>query len=324
MAFFLLDAVILASFIKRDKCGEISYDVGLLYQKEVSLFKLPVNIANFCFPEKFNNHLESTKIYDDTFVFCLTDAYDVRFHCFCMRFKPPNDRPPENLCIVTKFFWKDVMNTILMMFHSHYAHSPLFSSPEQPSFESIEYIFLPTLNSVNEISHNFPAQGELFNLNIPRPDYDGLNKMLQSSKPELDDTKEDDDIIDPLTKLLILSTSKSLLENSALTLSLRRPYDPMCLSHISLHCDISTLFQYLSPSDVVSLHQWLLLERSTIVVGSSLPDVSYFCYSLISIFVPFSYTGVFIPVLPYALSGFLSMPYPFLIGVQAEVFISYL
>jgi hypothetical protein len=345
MKTVLLDVVLIASFIEspsltksNNSNEEIKYSPGLLYEKQFSTFKPSKNIANFCFPEKFNNHLETADVYDDSFVFCSTDNSSIRYHCFCLRFQPLNDRPPECICVITKYFWKKIMHTILTTLHSFYYNSPLYVSSEQPSQDDIDCLLLPVLDSINQIGDEFPAQGESFDLVIPKQDYyyndsyyedyEGKEEYIEYVQPEYVQPnnkvkQQNPENIEKETEINEVEQSVERDENdsddSYDTISLQRPYDLICSSHISLQHNLMNLFEHLSPCDVVSLHQWLLLERSTIVVGSSLTNVSNFCYSLLSIFIPFTFTGVFIPILPYALSDFLSMPYHFLVGVQTEV-----
>ncbi|KAK2946318.1 hypothetical protein BLNAU_18768 [Blattamonas nauphoetae] len=86
----------------------------------------------------------------------------------------------------------------------------------------------------------------------------------------------------------------------------------------SSQIDLTNLFQFFSPSKIISLHLHMLREKKIIIVGSSLSQVTDICISLVTLFLPFEWAHIFIPNLPTNMADYLSTPVPFLMGCLKE------
>jgi hypothetical protein len=67
----------------------------------------------------------------------------------------------------------------------------------------------------------------------------------------------------------------------------------------------------LSPNHIITLHNWLLLEKSLLVIGNDgdLSDISDCCYGLLTFLLPFEWKNLFVPLLPNSLIDMIGVCY---------------
>lgn len=79
---------------------------------------------------------------------------------------------------------------------------------------------------------------------------------------------------------------------------------------------VAVLFSHVSVDVIIKCVNLLLLEQSLVVIGEDQGLVSAISTAFVSLLQPFKWDGVFIPLLPTALSDILQSPVPFVLGVQ--------
>lgn len=76
----------------------------------------------------------------------------------------------------------------------------------------------------------------------------------------------------------------------------------------------SILFATISHTLIIKIMNLLLLEKSILIYGTDVGIVSAIASALIELAAPFSWEGVFVPVMPYIAKEVLQAPVPFIIG----------
>lgn len=80
------------------------------------------------------------------------------------------------------------------------------------------------------------------------------------------------------------------------------------------------LFECLSPVNVITLLGLLLIERQVIFVSSQFSLQTLCCEAITSLLFPLRWVHAYIPILPTRLLGALSAPFPYIFGLNAEVY----
>ncbi|KAH7830788.1 putative DENN domain-containing protein 2 [Monocercomonoides exilis] len=80
----------------------------------------------------------------------------------------------------------------------------------------------------------------------------------------------------------------------------------------------SILFSKFSCADIASIHLWLLLERSVLIVGDNLQQIGEACHALECLLVPFVWHHAIIMIVPYSLIECTEAPMPFIMGTLRE------
>ncbi|EGG22806.1 DENN domain-containing protein [Cavenderia fasciculata] len=76
------------------------------------------------------------------------------------------------------------------------------------------------------------------------------------------------------------------------------------------------LFMHLSLENILKVLGAVLLEQRVVFVCDNLSVLSSACFSMTSFIFPFIWQGLFVPILPTALSDYLEAPVPYIVGVQ--------
>ena len=76
------------------------------------------------------------------------------------------------------------------------------------------------------------------------------------------------------------------------------------------------MFSLLTPSLIMYLLNMLLLEKSIIVYGSNLSLVSSLTSAIVNLLRPFTWEGVYIPIIPANAIELLEAPVPFIVGTN--------
>jgi hypothetical protein len=77
------------------------------------------------------------------------------------------------------------------------------------------------------------------------------------------------------------------------------------------------LCSYLPADVIVHIHSLLLLEKSLVVLGSDAALLSVVCTAFLHLLAPFTWAGIFVPLLPPLAQEILDAPVPFLVGYNA-------
>ena len=62
----------------------------------------------------------------------------------------------------------------------------------------------------------------------------------------------------------------------------------------------------------------MLLERSILVLGENLEEVSPYACGLLELLEPFDWSSIFLPVLPLKMLDFVTSPVPFVAGMAVN------
>jgi DENN (AEX-3) domain/Inhibitor of Apoptosis domain/uDENN domain len=87
-------------------------------------------------------------------------------------------------------------------------------------------------------------------------------------------------------------------------------------NEILFQSNFKAMFSMLSVREVVGVFEAFLLERRVVVCSRDLTKVSDTVHALLALLHPFSWPGIFIPVLPQALLDYCMSPVPFLVGIE--------
>ena len=101
-----------------------------------------------------------------------------------------------------------------------------------------------------------------------------------------------------------------------LPLRFQRP-PPNQLPMIEPEC-FNMLFRSLSIENVVLVWSCLLLEYKTVLCSDSISTMTPTSLALLSLLFPFTWCGIYIPVLPQTLLDVIEAPVPFLVGVDGS------
>jgi hypothetical protein len=82
--------------------------------------------------------------------------------------------------------------------------------------------------------------------------------------------------------------------------------------------DLTALFMYLDPEQVIALFASLLFERHVILASQKLSAVSACVRCAAALLHPFTWEHIFIPILPSVLLDFATAPMPFLVGIHSS------
>ncbi len=87
-------------------------------------------------------------------------------------------------------------------------------------------------------------------------------------------------------------------------------------------CDVSfyPLARCLNPENIVKVLNYIVMERSVILVSNRLELLGPVAEALLALIFPFEYQLIYFPVLPLGLTDILQTSCPFLIGMQRAVF----
>ena len=93
---------------------------------------------------------------------------------------------------------------------------------------------------------------------------------------------------------------------------------PLPLPSVGKQWGFAKLLLTIGPDSLLLALRLLLLERSILVLGHSIEEVTTCCQALLEILQPFEWKGIFTPVLPYSMLDFVLSPVPFLAGMAVE------
>jgi hypothetical protein len=162
-------------------------------------------------------------------------------------------------------------------------------------------VFFPVLDCISNYKP-FPQNGQLFEMDIPvgkdnvtlsliRPDEKwGFSRDIELSKLFVSETP-------PISYIDKQVIHKPLHVSSSATSSISSLFSPK-----------PTIYT-LSPNDIISLHNWLLVEKSVLVVGNNhgLSDIADCCYGLLGLLLPFEWKNLFIALLPSSLIDMIAV-----------------
>jgi len=93
---------------------------------------------------------------------------------------------------------------------------------------------------------------------------------------------------------------------------------PLPLPSIGKQWGFSILLMDIGPDSLVLMLKLLLMERSILVLGENLEEVTACACSLLELLEPFEWSSVFLPVLPYKMLDFVTSPVPFVAGMAVN------
>ena len=93
---------------------------------------------------------------------------------------------------------------------------------------------------------------------------------------------------------------------------------PLPLPSIGKQWGLSRLLMDIGPDSLVLMLKLLLMERSILVLGENLEEVTAIACSLLELLEPFEWRSVFLPVLPQKMLDFLNSPVPFVAGMAVN------
>jgi hypothetical protein len=96
---------------------------------------------------------------------------------------------------------------------------------------------------------------------------------------------------------------------------------PLPLPSIGKQWALARLILDIGPDSLVLMLKLMLLERSILVLGENLEEVTPCACGLLELLEPFEWFGVFLPVLPHNLLDFVTSPVPFVAGMAVNDFI---
>jgi len=90
---------------------------------------------------------------------------------------------------------------------------------------------------------------------------------------------------------------------------------PLPLPQVGSQWGLAKILLDLGPESLLFILKLLLLERSILVLGSDLQDVTACACALIELLKPFEWASAFMPILPRKMLDFLNSPVPFVAGM---------
>jgi hypothetical protein len=93
---------------------------------------------------------------------------------------------------------------------------------------------------------------------------------------------------------------------------------PLPLPSIGKQWALAKLILDIGPDSLVLMLKLMLLERSILVLGENLEEVTPYACGLLELLEPFEWFGVFLPVLPHNLLDFVTSPVPFVAGMAVN------
>jgi hypothetical protein len=93
---------------------------------------------------------------------------------------------------------------------------------------------------------------------------------------------------------------------------------PLPLPSIGKQWGLSRLLIDIGPDSLVLMLKLLLMERSILVLGENLQEVTACACSLLELLEPFEWSSVFLPVLPQKMLDFVMSPVPFVAGMAVN------
>jgi len=93
---------------------------------------------------------------------------------------------------------------------------------------------------------------------------------------------------------------------------------PLPLPHVSAHWGFATLLLRVGCLELIVLLKLLLLERSVVVLGTNIEEVTSSSCAILDLLKPYKWASTFMPILPPSLIDFLSSPVPYITGMVAD------
>lgn len=93
---------------------------------------------------------------------------------------------------------------------------------------------------------------------------------------------------------------------------------PLPLPSVGKQWGLSRLLMDIGPDSLVLMLKLLLMERSILVLGENLQEVTASACSLLELLEPFEWSSVFLPVLPHKMLDFVTSPVPFVAGMAVN------
>lgn len=93
---------------------------------------------------------------------------------------------------------------------------------------------------------------------------------------------------------------------------------PLPLPDIGKQWGVSKLLLTIGPDSLLLAVKLLLLERSMLILGKNLQEITACACGLLSLLKPMEWASAFMPVLPLSLLGFVNSPVPFVAGVAVD------
>ena len=93
---------------------------------------------------------------------------------------------------------------------------------------------------------------------------------------------------------------------------------PLPLPRVGKQWALARILLDVGPDSLVFCLKLMLLERSILVVGKKLHEVTACCCALIELIKPFEWPNAFMPVLPQKMLDFINCPVPFVAGIATN------
>jgi hypothetical protein len=93
---------------------------------------------------------------------------------------------------------------------------------------------------------------------------------------------------------------------------------PLPLPSIGKQWALAKLILDIGPDSLVLMLKLMLLERSILVLGENLEEVTPYACGLLELLKPFEWSSVFLPVLPHKMLDFVTSPVPFVAGMAVN------
>ena len=97
---------------------------------------------------------------------------------------------------------------------------------------------------------------------------------------------------------------------------------PLPLPHVAKEWGLTTLLLRIGGENLMRVLHLMMLERSVLIAGSKVEEVSSCACALMQLLSPFKWAGTFVPLLPNDMMDFLLSPVPFVVGMVVDSFAS--
>jgi hypothetical protein len=217
--------------------------------------------------------------FSDSFSFCLTTQKNERNYGYCLRFQG-NFKTSKCICLITTHNWSDIMITLLSVLQSCFIQSPAYKQEDVSNINFFE-VFSPVLKTVKQYKP-FPSNGQSFDISFPRGGDSTITLNLKRPDEAWGFSRELE-----ISALFVSTTNISNQNQSSSFFSFSS----------------KPTFNVLSASDLIPLHNWMLLEKSVLVVGNddAITSITECCNILLSFLIPFDWKSLYVPVLPSTL-----------------------
>lgn len=138
---------------------------------------------------------------------------------------------------------------------------------------------------------------------------DNRNAILQAMQTKLRLSPED------VKKTFSGRNEKNVFEVDLLLGNSSRISLPLPLPHISAQWGFATLIRSIKCHNILIALKLLLMERSILLVGTKVEEVSASACAMLELLKPFKWASAFMPLLPVKLLDIVESPVPFIGGI---------